>query len=155
MQWHVRKATLEDIRDLAPRLRELDIQEIYAGTGLAPLECLELSLSLPSVGVWVGVYKDKPEIIFGLSKVNDDEGCPWMVCTDELKNSPTEFIKKCRSWVQGFSRQFPLIRNYVYAKNELHIRWLKWCGFDFIKLHEHHGFTQEPFWEFEMRQHKE
>lgn len=155
MQWQVRRATLEDVKDLAPRLRELDKQEIYAGTGMAPLECLEMSLSLPSVGVWVGTYKGRPEIIFGLSKVSETEGCPWMVCTDELKNSPTEFIRKCRNWIKGFSRQFPTIRNYVYAKNELHIKWLKWCGFEFVKLHEKRGFTQEPFWEFKMEQQKE
>jgi hypothetical protein len=153
--WHVRKATDEDIRSISPRLRQEDVEEIYASTGMSPLNCLEMTKTLPAPeslhGMWVGVKNDIPEIIFGLVHATDELGVPWMMCTDELKRSPKEFVRLCKKWVQGFSRMYPVLRNYVYAKNELHIRWLKWCGFEFTKLHESHGFTKEPFWEFEMK----
>jgi hypothetical protein len=153
MEWHVRRATIDDIKHMAPRLRQDDVDEIRASTGMTPEECLLESLDTDSIGTWVGVFKGQPEIIFGCATTPDPSiGVPWMLGTDALKDSPREFIQKCKLWVKGFSKQFPVLKNFVYAKNELHIRWLKWCGFEFIQLHEKHGFAQEPFWEFEMRQ---
>ncbi len=151
MDWYVRKATLEDLPYLVENLREADKKEIYASSGKTPQESLSEAFGIPNIGIWVGVYKDSPEIIFGVSKHEIyDIGFPWMVCTDRLKDSPREFVSKCKKWVQGFSLQFPLLVNFVHAENELHIRWLKWCGFDFVELHNNYGYTQEPFWEFQM-----
>ena len=152
MEWYVRKATLEDIPYLAENLREADKKEIHASSGRTPQDSLNDAFTHPSEGIWVGVYQGNPEIIFGLTRTDDPKiAVPWMVCTDKLKESPKEFINKCKRWVQGFSRQFSLLINFVYAENELHIRWLKWCGFSFVKLHENYGHTQEPFWEFQMK----
>lgn len=151
MRHYVRAATLEDIKDLAPRLREADKAEIFASTGMTPEECLEFSLTLPSVGIWVGIYDGRPELIFGLTHSGDpDVGIPWMVATDEVTKNPKPFLQYCGMWIDGFSKQFPVLRNFVHAENAVHIRWLKRCGFEFVKLHEKHGYGQEPFWEFEM-----
>ncbi len=151
MEWSVRKATEDDVRHIAPRLREADKKELMASCGEDPEKHLLDSLKLPSMGTWVGVKNDKPEIIFGVVQSACREiGFPWMVCTDELKKSPREFIIKCKRWVEGFSKNYPLLLNFVHAENELHIRWLKWCGFEFIELHEEYGVGKEPFWEFRM-----
>jgi hypothetical protein len=151
MEWHVRKATVDDIPYLVKHLRKEDIKEIKAASGNKPEESLSQAFEQPNIGIWVGVYKDNPEIIFGVAhSACPDIGFPWMVCTNKLKESPKEFIVKCKKWVNGFSLQFPLLMNFVHAENELHIRWLKWCGFKFIQLHEEYGHTKEPFWEFRM-----
>lgn len=156
MNWQVRRATVEDIKDISQRLRTHDVKEIFASTGMTPEEALMFSQEVDSVGVWVGTKDGIVEIIFGLVRSDDpDLGVPWMVCTDALAASPMTFMRLCRKWVEGFSRQFKRIANFVHAENELHIKWLNWCGFEFVKLHEEHGFTKEPFWEFEMIQSEE
>lgn len=153
MEWQVRRATIEDVKDIATRLRQSDIDEIKAASGKTPEESLTSALEQSQLGTWVGVYKGKPEIIFGCAHTPDRSiGLPWMVCTDALKDSPREFMVKCKLWVKGFTRQYPVLKNFVSADNELHIRWLKWCGFEFTTLHEEYGEGKRPFWEFEMRQ---
>ena len=150
MEWTARLATMDDIPYLAENLREADKAEVYASSGHTAQEALEEAFGVPNDGIWVGVYKGKPEIIFGVTKAHEGLGFPWMLCTDKLKESPKEFIQKCKRWVKGFSLQTPTMVNFVHAENTLHIRWLKWCGFDFVKLHDTYGFSKEPFWEFQM-----
>lgn len=151
MQWTVRRVEEEDIQYLSENLREADKAEVFAGSGHTPEQALRESVNHKSLGVWVGVYQGNPEIIFGVAYgIHEGVGHPWMLCTDKLAQSPREFIKACRKWVKGFSLNFPVLMNCVHAKNELHIRWLKWCGFEFVKLHENYGHLQEPFWEFQM-----
>ena len=36
----------------------------------------------------------------------------------------------------------------VDARNELHIKWLKFMGFKFIQRHENFGVAKLPFYEF-------
>ena len=89
MEWHVRKATLEDIPYLSENLREADKKEIFASSGRTAEESLTDAFSHENIGIWVGVYKDNPEIIFGVTNSEDPNmGHPWMVCTDKLKESP-------------------------------------------------------------------
>ena len=154
--WETRSATLQDIEDIAGRLREADVKEIYASTGMAPLECLKDSWRHPSLGVWVGTKDDRPEIIFGVThSACKDIGVPWMVCTDTLKESPMTFMRQCKDWVSMFSKVFPVLTNCVHAENKLHIKWLKWCGFEFVELHDKYGYSQEPFWQFQLIQRTE
>lgn len=151
MEWTVRRATEEDIPYLAENLRNEDIREVFAASGNTVEVSLNEAFKQPNIGIWVGVYQDNPEIIFGVThSACPDTGFPWMLCTDKLKESPREFITKCKKWVQGFSLQFPTLVNFVYAENDLHIKWLKWCGFEFIELHQEFGYSKEPFWEFRM-----
>lgn len=151
MKWSVREATPQDIPYLAENLRTADKKELLAASGSTPTQALEDAFTQQRLGIWVGVYEGNPEIIFGVSEGDIDYvGFPWMVCTDKLKESPREFVSQCKTWVNGFSRSYPLLLNFVHAENDLHIRWLKWCGFEFVKLHRHYGVAGEPFWEFRM-----
>lgn len=154
MEWHVKRATEDDIKNIAPRLRQIDKDEIMASSGSVPEECLLRALNdFPALGTWAVYNNGTPEIIFGCTLSADPNmGIPWMVSTDALAKAPREFIKKCKMWITGFQKQFPVLKNFVSAKNTLHIRWLKWCGFEFVQLHGEFGAGKEPFWEFEMKQ---
>lgn len=149
MEWHARPATLEDIPYLTENLRQEDKDEIFAASGKTPEESLNEAFTLPNSGIWVGVYKGNPEIIYGVTNsACPHTGIPWMVCTDKLKESPREFMKKCKRWVNGWNNMFPTLTNFVYEKNELHIRWLEWCGFKLVERFPEYGHTKEPFWQF-------
>ena len=68
-----------------------------------------------------------------------------MMATPKLEN---RFSAKNANVVTMFNEKHPLLSNYVDAINELHIKWLKWCGFTFINKHEKYGVEQRPFYEF-------
>lgn len=153
MEWTVRRATQEDIKYLAENLREADVREIYASSGKTPEASLSDALTQPSLGTWVGIYAGNPELIFGCAdyKHNPDVGVPWMVCTDKLTESPREFMVKSKRWVKGWLGHYGHLMNFVYCENELHLRWLKWCGFSFGDIVADYGHTKEPFQYFEMK----
>jgi len=75
-------------------------------------------------------------------------GSIWMVGTPDLKKISVSFLKNCQGVFKVLKNNFQLLHNYVDARNELHIRWLKWMGFTFIKKHNHIGIEQLPFYEF-------
>ena len=151
MTWTTRKATSKDIPYLAANLREADRREIYAATGGTPKRSLTDAFLFPNNGIWVVTCFGKPEGIFGVGKTRNPEiGCPWMLATDKLVKYPHYFLRRSREWVNRFSFEFPVLVNFVHAENGLHIRWLKWCGFRFVALHEEYGHSAAPFWEFNL-----
>ncbi len=57
-------------------------------------------------------------------------GIPWMLCTDALVNDhAAALLRVSRQWVDRLGEPYDVLSNYVYAENDVHIRWLKWCGF--------------------------
>lgn len=156
MDWSVIKLTEFNyktiIKDLAPRLRSSDILECRLSTGKDPEEVLLESFSYPKLGMWVGCYKGIPEVIGGVTTWEHDDtvGFPWMMCTDVTTKHPKGFLRLSRKWVEGISNIYRVLINFVHDENTTHKRWIKWAGFEFIKLHEQYGHEQEPFWEFRM-----
>lgn len=150
--WTIRKATKEDVISIAPRLRDADQDEIMYAAGDYPKYVLERALDLPGLGSWVGCWNGQPEAIFGVAHGPMGIGIPWLVATDVIAEKPKYFVKMCRPWLDGWSMQYSQLTSFVHAKNELHIRWLKWCGFKFVALHPEYGAHKEPFWEINLIQ---
>jgi hypothetical protein len=71
-----------------------------------------------------------------------------MVATDELLEYQMKFLRRSRIYIELIQQEYPLLHNVVDARNELHIKWLKWMGFKFIQLHEEYGVEKRPFYEF-------
>ena len=147
---YIRPATLEDIQWLVPRLRDADIREVEDSLGVNPGEILpaQLVLSHPcnvmvaETGEIVGIYGVLPD------EHNPDLGYVWMHCTDNLANFPFQFLRRCRANVLELQKKYKILCNVVDARNEVHIKWLKWCGFKFIAEHPQYGLKQLPFYEF-------
>lgn len=145
--YNVRPATVEDCQHLAPRLRREDIEEVRAASGLEPLVALTLGLRLGECLVME--CKGERFGLFGVCPTQTPGvGLVWMLATDSIHTHRTRFIRECRKWVKHLHTNYPVLWNYVDARNELHIRWLHWLGFEFIKLHPEHGVEKRPFIEF-------
>lgn len=150
-QCWARPATIADAQALAPRLRQADLAEIAAHTGHSPLQALEdgvrdsqWSLAVCLSGsdevialCGVGHHKDAPDI-----------GVPWMLASDALVAVQTPFLRRSRAVVDLMQRPYRVLANVVDARNQVHIRWLSWCGFRFIRLHPEFGQGRLPFYEF-------
>ena len=138
--------TLEDIKYLAPRLRQEDKQEILAGSGLIPYEALLIGFKNSVVVFTIFNPKNKPVGIFGINNYEKDIGVIWLLATKDLAKIQIAFLKECREVIKFLNTKYKILWNFVDCRNQLHIKWLKWCGFKFIRR-LNRGVLQKPFYE--------
>jgi hypothetical protein len=143
---HARRATLADALSLAPKLRQEDIAEIRAVCGLPPREAL-IFCFFASPECYAIVAEEGVIGMFGVTREAHDTGAIWMVASDDLPRHGLEFLRKCRKWVDELNDRYPLLYNYADQRNTVHLKWLRWCGFQFINL-EPYGVEQRPFYLF-------
>lgn len=144
----LRRATVADCTSLAPRLRQADKDEVVAACGLPSTMALPLSLR-PST--FVACVDGTPEMIFGVSPSRDEGvGHPWMLASP-VPFTPQwriVFLRHGRAHVEEWQRRYRLLHNFIDARNEAHLKWLRWLGFKIIARHDRHGPLGLPFYEF-------
>jgi hypothetical protein len=143
-----RKTIPSDVPELADNLRKADIQELLASSGLPPLEALTLSVSISEEANTIVMDDGRVAGIFGIARLNDTIGCPWLMGTDLIKDIKKQFMVGSYKWVKEKNEQYQVLTNYVHAENEVAIQWLKALGFKFPRLVEEYGVGKEPFYEF-------
>ena len=146
----MRVATLEDCYTLATKLRKEDKEEIKANANIQPKEALIQSFRLSELPL--AIVNDKNEVVsmFGCCRTaNSSCAVVWLLASDDLKNDiPFRFLKHCREVTNIFQKRYQVLFNFVDARNTLHIKWLKWCGFTFINKHYNYGYEKRLFYEF-------
>lgn len=147
IKYEIRPAVESDIEWLAPRLRQADQDEIKALAGVTPEEALAVSFQ-SSTHRYTADWEGEPIIMFGAGPVIDGAGAVWLLGTDMVKTVRVPFLRESKRCLAGLHKDYPLLFNYVDARNTLHIRWLKWLGFKFINLHPKFGVARIPFYEF-------
>lgn len=143
---HARPATIQDAVAIIPKLREADRNEIRAVFGVTPEAVL-----LNPRNAWTMVAADGELVgMFGVEPYQPDPsvGQVWMVATTALKSHQIEFLRTARVWIEKLHETYPVLGNFVDARNTLHIKWLRWMGFVFINRFEEWGFEQRPFLQF-------
>ena len=143
----MRMSTLNDVEYLAPRLRFGDKQEILASVGLTPLDGLKLSFSNSTLCLTIVNPKGLPVAIFGIADLGGLVGGICMLGTNDLANIQIAFLKECKKVIQLLNKKYKILWNYVDCRNQLHIKWLKWCGFKFLRK-TNRGKLNKPFYEF-------
>lgn len=145
----VRSAKKSDIDALVPKLREADIQEIKAVSGNDPLTALQRGVIWSDPCYTIIDTKDRPLALFGVVPNADQEGfgIVWLVASNELAKYSFTFLRHSRAWVEKLQQRYDVLWNCVDARNEVHIRWLKWCDFTFPRRIEEYGVEQRAFFE--------
>jgi len=138
-----RKSIIKDLDFLAPRLRFEDKREILDGTGLNPYQALRECYNSSEICLTMVDKKDIPVGIFGVT----EEGAIWLLATPDIQRVRYSFLRQNRDVVNFLNRKYKVLWNFVDSRNELHIRWLKWCGFKFLRK-INYGVNQKPFYEF-------
>ena len=143
---HYREATQKDVKELSEKMREADAVEVMASSGLTPLEALtqgfELSESLAII------HKGELIGMFGVAEIEGDIGSPWMLGSDKIPEIKKDLLTQALDWVIETNKNYPLLVNYVDARNKVAIRWLKYLGFNFVRKVPYHGVGRVPFYEF-------
>lgn len=152
-RYEIIPATLEHVEEIAPRLREADVQEVYAASHLDPLTALRRSLVVsrnPKIGTADGLAC----CIFGVAapSVLSETGVPWLLATPEITQHARAFLRMSHDYVASMRADYEVLRNMVDARNKDAIKWLRWLGFR-IDPAIPFGPDKMPFHPFEMRRH--
>lgn len=149
----VRRATRKDAVDLAKRLREADLREIQAVGRSSAEEALLAGIASPDP-CYVAVDEEGvPHVIFGTHPSDDPLlGFIWMMASDHLKTNWVQVLRETRPWLERMRGHYRILANAVYAENSVHIRWLRWAGFTFLREFEFNG---RRFYEFAKMIHQE
>ncbi|NPU64598.1 hypothetical protein HL667_06275 [Bradyrhizobium sp. 83012] len=134
---------------IAKNLRQADRNECDAMCA-APPELILPQAVKPHRAVWTFHTNDGlPVGVFGVDPTSIEEvGIVWMVSTPVVNEHRREFLVESRPYVLALNNDFPIITNFVDARNTLHHRWLKWLGFSFLRRIEQWGARSVPFYEF-------
>jgi hypothetical protein len=123
---------------------------VRALTGLPPEVVLDQCVAA-SDQCWVGCTDDNtPALIWGTQPVFEvpEVGWIWMVGTDLMLQHRYEFLTKARVHIRLAHERYPILTNHVDARNEVHIKWLRFMGFSFLRRIERWGAEGRPFLEF-------
>lgn len=144
-----RPARKEDVVALAPRLREDDLAEIKAATGMEGEAALAASLD-NSKQAWSALAGNRVIAMFGVGRIENrpDAGLAWMLSAGEALTHPRAFLRDGPVWLRELMNGHKVIGNFISTENELYIRWLKRLGFCLVRRHAKFGVAKKPFWEF-------
>lgn len=144
-----RPSVVPDVAAVAKDIRPEDAAEILAASGLNPMSGL-MTGYLHSDECWTICTKDagKPVALFGFRKVDENKAVVWLLGTKDLPKYGTRFLRESRDWIDRFHKKADLLFNAVDQRNTVHIRWLEWLGFKFIRVIPQYGHLKLPFVEF-------
>lgn len=129
-------ATEKDIWDFAKNIRPMDNEEVKAVSGKPFDEHLIFLIThvedvrvIKCDGVLLGIgnwYQE--QLDWGLYSKGV---IGWMLLTNAVEDHKIEFLRWSKDLVKTLLEAHPAITNVVYAKNELHIKYLKFLGAEF------------------------
>lgn len=146
----IRPVAPGDVDELAANLREADREEVIAQTGRDPSEAIAHSIAMSSP-CWTARIDGELAAIFGCAPVSliGPIGMPWLLGTPVLDRHPRAVISYSRPYLAVMFDAYPQMLNWVDARNERSIRWLKALGFRFHDAAPH-GPLGLPFHRFDM-----
>lgn len=135
---------------IAANMRQSDVEEVRASSAIPVAEILPRSVSISSHG-WI-VTSDKtgePILVMGAAPlVLPRVGAAWMLGTDGIKDEAFSVARHTRRYVDEMMEDYDLLWNYIDARNEVSMRWLKRAGFRLVSAHPLHGLERRAFYSF-------
>lgn len=146
----IEPATVVDALEfIAENLRTADRAEIRATSGLSPEDSLMASyhlstssyLILDRLSTPIGAMGAAPSLI-------EDVGIIWMLGTDGIEREALSIARQTVRYVEELHTDYPVLWNYIDARNELSMRWLDASGFSIADVLPSHGPEHRPFFQF-------
>jgi hypothetical protein len=133
---------------LAPLMREADRNEVRASVGMQPLEALTFAVNVtPSALGWTALGDGHPICMWGAAPHPEDAdlGVVWLLGSDDIYKVRKRFLIESRTYVRQMHEWFPVLANYVDARNVTSQKWLEWLGFRAAHTDPHYGVERRPF----------
>jgi hypothetical protein len=143
--FRIRPARLQDICDLSPKLRQLDLDEVKASHGhtgeqallagyVSASHCFTVELS----GEVIAMFGVSPSV------VGPRIGSGWLLGSDKIDSSKIAFAKASLKALGFLLESYDAVFNFVDARHVRSIEWLKWLG-AFFYDERPFGVEQKPF----------
>ena len=150
-KFHWRKSVLSDVITVAANMRQEDKEEIFAYSGTLPKEQMFYCFFSSKPCMTMIGRKGNIMGMYGVVPCSPKVGRIWMLghksMTSDYKDVRA-FLRNSPIELQKFHCNYPLLYNYVDARNETHIKWIKWMGCSIIKKHATFGVEGRTFYEF-------
>ena len=148
---HQRPSTILDVSWVADGMRQADVEEVKAQSGLTPRESLLYSFFMSSPCMTIVSRHGDPIGMWGVVPEGQTAGRIWMLGRDEMLtdvHDKWEFLRQSRIHLANLHAMYPVLFNFVDARNAVHLRWLRWMGFTFISRNDNYGPEKRTFYEF-------
>jgi hypothetical protein len=148
---YTRLATVHDIKPVAAAMREEDKAEVMAGCGQSPDHALLFCYFKGSPCMTMVGRSGRPVGMWGVVDQGEGVGRIWLLATDELvedKQNSIQFLRQAKPWLAQMFQRYEVLFNCADARNQVHIKWLRWMGFTFIAEHPNYGNEGRSFLEF-------
>lgn len=149
-----RPALFSDAEELDAGLRAADRDEVTATSGTDTLKGIRRSILRSEEPV--AAYDDLGLLcVFGTVDISGSYlspvASPWFLGTDRISLYPRLLIADARRYVVALQRRFPLLVNYIDARNTTSMKWLNRLGFKLDSEPVPYGVAGLPFYRFERR----
>ncbi|MFN3573629.1 MAG: hypothetical protein ACK4TR_08890 [Phenylobacterium sp.] len=135
---------------LAENLRPSDVDELSATVGTPAMQALVESV-IASQRAWIILADEEPVCIFGAADTeHPGAGCVWMMGTPRMDERAVA-LSICRSfhaYLAELHQLWPLLFNFIDARNQKSMRWLAWGGFQIIEALPRFGREGRLFFTF-------
>ena len=152
--YRIFRADESHAKRLAPFMRAADRAEVLASHGLEPATALMLCVRTSPLFCWAAEDDHGVIVMWGVGAASrlSSVGHPWLLAADRLAGREylREFLRLSREYVSAFRREYDFLENYVDARNELSLRWLRWCGFR-VEPPAPYGAEGQMFCQFTMQ----
>lgn len=133
-----RRKNEKDVLYILNHLRDEDLEEVKAVHGPFWKEKVFDSIMKTDFDVLLGVSRDKriPVCMGGVWHLDKDPqgvGVVWLLSTPEVKNHKICLLRELKKEFKRYDKEFKILYNFIYFKNELAKNWLSWVGFCFDK----------------------
>ncbi len=137
-----------DVTPLASNLRKEEAAEAWAAMHWMPAEALRCSIEA-SAEPYMVVDGDEILGAFGIGVTSPLEGAPWLLTAEGLPGrARLRFLRASRDYIEYALHQWPILVNYVDARDTVAVRWIeKWLKF-VVEAPEPFGLDQLPFHRF-------
>ena len=125
----VRTTELKDVLELSVTMRQEDRDEIWHLARKTPEEALLQAYQSCEFNRTV-LLDNKVVCIFGCGGTKGGAGIPWMLASPLLTKIKKPFLRESRMWLEEMSEGYTYLYNAAWSKNDTHIQWLNWLGFD-------------------------
>jgi hypothetical protein len=144
----VTRATLADAEELAANLRDCDRAELVDISGLEPGDTLKRGVLMGSPALTLRTHSGDMIGILTVVPFGATGGIISMSGTPLIEQTKVPFLRGSLDVLRHLDARFETLFNVCDARNEVHVRWLRWMGFSLIRKINHYGANQVPVYEF-------
>lgn len=124
-----RDSVLSDAESLSSVLREEDKLEVLATGFESPYQALKSSFDRSDISITI-VHNNEVIGMFGIvpESLMSDSATVWMLGSPGINKIKKTFVKLTRTFIDTFLTRYPILENWVDARYEKAISWLKTAG---------------------------